>query len=262
MLLWRRGTSVLSAANLMVSRDPRLKLIDGFNLQIENVRTQDGGDYICQIGDEEIRDQVHTLEILGKLRYSNLNSEQNETLDKFSISNWTFFAWIFLLYKYRIIKYITEIFENLILCILRCNVMFINCNIILISNGVSFILFYFTKLCILNTFCTLYSYIKFTFIVFFCLLTVPPSLRSVPQNGQVTARKGSTVTLECKASGNPVPNIFWHKKVISWRIFHGFSSCISWISKAARNSCTKLKKREKLIIIMSEMLIVIYVRLL
>lgn len=87
MLLWRRGTSVLSAANLMVSRDPRLKLIDGFNLQIENVRTQDGGDYICQIGDEEIRDQVHTLEILGKLRYSNLNSEQNETLDKFSISN-------------------------------------------------------------------------------------------------------------------------------------------------------------------------------
>lgn len=38
--------------------------------------------------------------------------------------------------------------------------------------------------------------IKFNFLV-------PPTLRAVPQNGQVSARKGSTVTLECKASGNP-----------------------------------------------------------
>lgn len=44
--------------------------------------------------------------------------------------------------------------------------------------------------------------------------TVPPSLRVIPQNGQVTARKGSTVTLECKASGNPVPTIYWNKKVM------------------------------------------------
>lgn len=42
---------------------------------------------------------------------------------------------------------------------------------------------------------------------------VPPTLRAVPQNGQVSARKGSTVTLECKASGNPVPTIYWFKKV-------------------------------------------------
>lgn len=42
---------------------------------------------------------------------------------------------------------------------------------------------------------------------------VPPTLRAVPQNGQVAARKGSTVTLECKASGNPVPSIYWFKKV-------------------------------------------------
>lgn len=34
----------------------------------------------------------------------------------------------------------------------------------------------------------------------------------MPHNGQVTARKGSTVTLECKASGNPVPTIYWFKK--------------------------------------------------
>uniref|UniRef100_A0A182MXJ1 Ig-like domain-containing protein n=1 Tax=Anopheles dirus TaxID=7168 RepID=A0A182MXJ1_9DIPT len=105
VLLWRRGTSVLTAANLMVTRDPRFKLVEGYNLQIANVKIQDAGDYICQIGDNESRDQVHTLEIL-----------------------------------------------------------------------------------------------------------VPPTIRVVPQNRQITARKGSTVTLECKASGNPVPAIYWHKK--------------------------------------------------
>jgi Immunoglobulin domain len=106
ILLWRRGTSVLTAANLMVTRDARFKLVDGHNLQIGGVRIQDAGDYVCQIGDQDARDQVHTVEIL-----------------------------------------------------------------------------------------------------------VPPSVRPVPQNGQITARKGSSVTLECKASGNPVPNLYWHKKV-------------------------------------------------
>jgi hypothetical protein len=64
-LLWRRGTSVLTASSLMVTRDTRFKLVNGFNLQLANVKIQDAGDYICQIGDQETRDQVHTLEILG-----------------------------------------------------------------------------------------------------------------------------------------------------------------------------------------------------
>lgn len=105
-MLWRRGTSVLTAASLMVTRDSRFKLVDGYNLQISNVRIQDAGDYVCQIGDQDSRDQVHTVEIM-----------------------------------------------------------------------------------------------------------VPPSVRPVPQNGQITARKGSSVTLECKANGNPVPNLVWTKKV-------------------------------------------------
>lgn len=108
VLLWRRGNSVLTAGALKITRDKRFSLVDSYDLQISGVKTQDAGDYICQIGDQETRDQVHTLEIL-----------------------------------------------------------------------------------------------------------VPPTIRAVPLNGQVTARKGSTVTLECKASGNPVPSIYWFKKV-SW----------------------------------------------
>lgn len=38
-------------------------------------------------------------------------------------------------------------------------------------------------------------------------------MRAVPSGGQITARKGGAVTLECKASGNPVPSIYWMKKV-------------------------------------------------
>lgn len=43
ILLWRRGSSVLTAANLMVTRDTRFKLVDGYNLQIANIRIQDAG---------------------------------------------------------------------------------------------------------------------------------------------------------------------------------------------------------------------------
>jgi hypothetical protein len=43
ILLWRRGTSVLTAASLMVTRDTRFRLVDGYNLQIGNVRIQDAG---------------------------------------------------------------------------------------------------------------------------------------------------------------------------------------------------------------------------
>lgn len=42
---------------------------------------------------------------------------------------------------------------------------------------------------------------------------MPPSIRTSPSNGQLTARKGGSITLECKASGNPVPSILWSRKV-------------------------------------------------
>lgn len=50
----------------MVTRDVRFKLVNEYNLQISGIKMQDAGDYMCQIGDQEARDQVHTLEILGE----------------------------------------------------------------------------------------------------------------------------------------------------------------------------------------------------
>ncbi|XP_065202964.1 lachesin-like isoform X2 [Planococcus citri] len=105
VLLWRRGSAVLTAATLMVTRDSRFRLVDGYNLEISDVMPQDAGDYVCQISDGNNPDQIHTVEIL-----------------------------------------------------------------------------------------------------------VPPSIRTTPSNGQLTARKGGSITLECKASGNPVPSILWSRK--------------------------------------------------
>lgn len=40
VLLWRRGAAVLTAASLMVTRDDRFRLVDGYNLQITQVGPQ------------------------------------------------------------------------------------------------------------------------------------------------------------------------------------------------------------------------------
>lgn len=61
--------------------------------------------------------------------------------------------------------------------------------------------------------------VLFIFLFFlFSRYIVPPSVRAIPASGQLVARKGNSVTLECKASGNPVPTIYWYKKV-NWIFF-------------------------------------------
>lgn len=72
MLIWRRGSSIVTAGPLMVTRDRRFRLLNGYNLQVRDVGPQDAGDYVCQIGDRETRDQIHTVEIMGKFFWVNI----------------------------------------------------------------------------------------------------------------------------------------------------------------------------------------------
>lgn len=68
--MWRRGTNVLTASQLMVTREERIKLKDGYNLEIADLEPQDAGDYVCQISDRVNKDQVHTVEILGEFIFT------------------------------------------------------------------------------------------------------------------------------------------------------------------------------------------------
>ncbi|XP_017769322.1 PREDICTED: neuronal growth regulator 1-like, partial [Nicrophorus vespilloides] len=43
-------------------------------------------------------------------------------------------------------------------------------------------------------------------------ILVPPRIHYVTSNGRVEVKKGTSVRLECKASGNPVPKITWSRR--------------------------------------------------
>ena len=55
----------------------------------------------------------------------------------------------------------------------------------------------------IDIFYSIFMLNKFTFIV-------PPRIHHI--SGALSARKGSTVRIECSASGNPSPNITWSRK--------------------------------------------------
>ena len=86
-LAWKRGNAVLTAANVKVTVNPRIRLIPvhelpeltstsgssktsstttttGYNLELRDVRVSDAGDYACQIGTLEAREIIHKLEVL------------------------------------------------------------------------------------------------------------------------------------------------------------------------------------------------------
>lgn len=42
---------------------------------------------------------------------------------------------------------------------------------------------------------------------------MPPRIHHVTSGGNVEVKKGQTVSLECRASGNPVPSVSWSRKV-------------------------------------------------
>jgi hypothetical protein len=43
VILWRRGQNVLTAANMKVTTDDRIRLINGYNLEITELEPQDAG---------------------------------------------------------------------------------------------------------------------------------------------------------------------------------------------------------------------------
>ncbi|XP_059095815.1 brother of CDO-like [Tigriopus californicus] len=65
ILLWKKGTRVLTAGDMMVRRDDRIDL-KGTDLQINSVDVEDGGNYSCEIeADAEYPVVItHTLEVL------------------------------------------------------------------------------------------------------------------------------------------------------------------------------------------------------
>lgn len=79
VLAWKRGNAVLTAGNVKVTMNPRIRLIPvhelpdiaaayksptGYNLELRDVRVTDAGDYACQIGTLEPQEIVHKLEVL------------------------------------------------------------------------------------------------------------------------------------------------------------------------------------------------------
>lgn len=84
ILAWKRGIAVLTAGPVKVTPDPRVRLLStpvspsnmagipelsgggGYSLELKDVRPQDAGDYVCQIGTMDPKEITHTLEILGQ----------------------------------------------------------------------------------------------------------------------------------------------------------------------------------------------------
>lgn len=63
MIVWKKGLTLLSAGQQMITRDSRFSL-SGYNLHIREISHADQGDYTCQIGDGTPGDIIHKVEIL------------------------------------------------------------------------------------------------------------------------------------------------------------------------------------------------------
>ncbi len=58
--------------------------------------------------------------------------------------------------------------------------------------------------------CILATYVCIDVYMYISFIPVPPSVMPEPSSGKVVVRKDTTVTLECKANGNPSPVVTWY----------------------------------------------------
>lgn len=66
VLAWKKGIAILTAGTTKVTPEERIRIVEGYNLEIRNVQINDAGNYICQIGTLEPVELKHTLQILSK----------------------------------------------------------------------------------------------------------------------------------------------------------------------------------------------------
>ncbi|XP_070493766.1 protein amalgam isoform X3 [Chironomus tepperi] len=74
IVAWKRGIAIISAGTVKVTPDPRVRLGNGYSLEIRDAVPQDAGDYICQIATLEPREITHTVEILVPARIHHISS--------------------------------------------------------------------------------------------------------------------------------------------------------------------------------------------
>lgn len=65
MQAWKRSIAILTAGQVKVTPDPRVRLVNAYTLQIKDAIPTDAGDYICQIATLEPREITHHVEILS-----------------------------------------------------------------------------------------------------------------------------------------------------------------------------------------------------
>ncbi|XP_058824560.1 hemicentin-1-like [Topomyia yanbarensis] len=74
VLAWKRGIAILTAGSVKVTPDPRVRLVNGYTLQILDATAQDAGDYICQIATMNPREITHHVEILVPPKITHVTS--------------------------------------------------------------------------------------------------------------------------------------------------------------------------------------------
>jgi hypothetical protein len=70
VLAWKKGIAILTAGITKVTPEERIRIVEGYNLEIRNAQINDAGNYICQIGTLDPVELKHTLQILSKYNHS------------------------------------------------------------------------------------------------------------------------------------------------------------------------------------------------